>query len=57
MIMGMLVFLAVALFLLGALALFVHAVRAEDRRESRHGWIVVVPLLIIFGWVLTELLI
>jgi len=53
----MLFFLAIVLLFLGALALFVHALRAEDRPENRHGWLVVVPLLIIFGWVLTELLI
>ena len=40
--------------LAGAFALFVHAVRAD--RSARDGWIVIVPLLIIAGW-LVEVLI
>lgn len=35
--------------------LFIHAVRTPEG-ESRHGWLAVVPLVIIFGWVVEELI-
>lgn len=38
-----------------ALALFIHALRAEQS-EGAHGWLVIVPLLIIAGWVLETLI-
>jgi hypothetical protein len=49
--MGMLLTLAIlaGVGLVGAL--FIHALRA-DPSERAHGWLVVVPLLIIAGWIL-----
>lgn len=46
-----------ALLISGALviALFVHALRA-DRATRAHGWLVIVPLLIIAGWLLESLI-
>ena len=38
-----------------ALALFVHALRS-DTAPRQHGWLVVVPLLIIAAWLLQTLL-
>jgi hypothetical protein len=53
--MGMLLVLAVLLALGFALWLFVHAVRS-DRTEHSHGWIIVVPLLVIAGWIIEMLI-
>lgn len=53
--MGMLFALAIVLAVILALAMFVHALRS-DSSERAHGWLVVVPLLIIAGW-LVEMLI
>lgn len=53
--MGMLLALAVVLGVVLALTLFVHALRT-NRSERAHGWLVVVPLLIIAGWVLGMLI-
>ncbi len=50
----MLVVVAVLVVLGIALALFVHALRAE-RSPRAHGWLVIVPLLIIAGWLLVLL--
>jgi len=36
------------------LALFVHALRTSPSERS-HGWLVIVPLLIIAGWVFVTL--
>ena len=38
-----------------AFGLFVHALRA-DTRDSEHRWIVVVPLVIMGGWLLVQLI-
>ncbi len=51
----MLVVVAMLVCVAIAFALFVHALRA-DRSERAHGWLVVVPLLIVFGWVLEVLI-
>jgi methyl-accepting chemotaxis protein len=53
--MGMVLALAVVLGVVLALALFVHALRT-DRSERAHGWLVIVPLLIIAGWILETLI-
>lgn len=53
--MGMLLALAIVLAVICALALFVHALRS-DPTERTHGWLVVVPLLIVAGWVLEMLI-
>jgi hypothetical protein len=53
--MGMLLVVAILAGLGIALALFVHALRSEPSGEA-HGWIVIVPLLIIAGWVLETLI-
>ena len=46
--MGMLLALAIVLGVILALALFVHALRGNPS-ERAHGWLVIVPLLIIAG--------
>lgn len=51
----MLLVVAIVAGLVAALALFVHALRS-DQSTRAHGWLVVVPLLIIAGWVLETLL-
>lgn len=53
--MGMVLALAVVLGVVLALVLFVHALRT-DRSERAHGWLVIVPLLIIAGWILETLI-
>ena len=53
--MGMLVAVALLIGVGLAFALFVHALRADDAPRA-HGWIVIVPLLLLGGWLL-ELLI
>ncbi|HTL35667.1 MAG TPA: hypothetical protein VL326_21205 [Kofleriaceae bacterium] len=53
--MGMLVVVSVVVAFVFIVALWVHAVRAE-RSFGGHRWVVVVPLLILVGWLL-ELLI
>ena len=53
--MGMIVVVGVLLVLGLVLALFVHAVVA-DTSFSAHGWLVVVPLLIIASWILAQLI-
>jgi hypothetical protein len=52
--MGMLLVVAVLIALAMLIALFVHALRSDPK--SRHGWLIAVPLIIIFGWVLEELI-
>lgn len=52
--MGMLVVLGVIVFIVLVGALFVHAIR---KRDGRHGWLVVVPLIVLFGWLIEQLLI
>ena len=54
--MGMLLVFGVVAALILAGALFVHALRA-DKGPRSHGWLVVVPLVIIFGWLLETLII
>lgn len=53
--MGMLLALAVVAGVVLALALFVHALRCGSS-ERAHGWLVIVPLLIIAGWILETLI-
>jgi uncharacterized membrane protein YqhA len=54
--MGMLLALAIVLAVIGALALFVHALRSSPS-EGEHGWLVIVPLLIIAGGLLAMLMV
>jgi hypothetical protein len=54
--MGMLLALAIIAGVILALALFVHALRSSPS-ERAHGWLVIVPLLIIAGWILATLII
>jgi hypothetical protein len=53
--MGLLLALAIIVGAVGIGALFVHALRAESSERS-HGWLVIVPLLIIALWVLGTLI-
>ena len=53
--MGMLLVMALVVFIAIVIALGVHGLRA-DRSEERHRWLAVVPVLIIFGWVLEQLI-
>ena len=53
--MGMLVVLAVLAAIVGAMALFIHAVRTS--RGGRHGWLVVLPLIVAFGWVIEQIVV
>jgi hypothetical protein len=53
--MGMLVVLAVVAFIALVWALFFHAVRAP--RGSRHGWIVVLPLVVAAAWLIEQLIV
>lgn len=53
--MGMLLALAIVLGVILALALFVHALRS-NASERAHGWLVIVPLLIIAGWIIETLI-
>jgi hypothetical protein len=54
--MGMLLALAIVVGVVLALALFVHALRSSPS-ERAHGWLVIVPLLIIAGWILETLIV
>ena len=51
----MLVALAVVVGFCLMLGLFVHALRSSPS-EREHGWLLIVPLLIIAGWVLETLI-
>ena len=53
--MGMVFALAIIVGVILALTLFVHALRSSSS-ERAHGWLVIVPLLIIAGWVLETLI-
>ncbi len=53
--MGMLVVIFVIFALAGATALFVHALRTDASPEA-HGWLVILPLLVIIGWLIEELI-
>ena len=53
--MGMLLVVFVLLALVGAVALFAHALRSDPSPNS-HGWLVVLPLVVIFGWVIEEII-
>jgi hypothetical protein len=53
--MGMLLVLAIVLGVILALTLFVHALRSGPS-ERAHGWLVIVPLLIIAAWILETLI-
>jgi hypothetical protein len=49
--MGLLLVLAVVFAGIGVVYLFVHALRANPS-EGAHGWLLVVPLLIVVIWLL-----
>lgn len=51
----MLLTLAIVVGVVLALALFIHALRSGPS-ERQHGWLVVVPLVIVAGWVLETLI-
>jgi hypothetical protein len=53
--MGLLVVLAGLVGVVGLIVIWAYLLR-EDRKPGRHGWLAVLPLLLLFGWVL-ELLI
>ena len=53
--MGMLLALAIVVVVILALMLFVHVLRSSPS-ERAHGWLVIVPLLIIAGWILETLI-
>ena len=53
--MGMLLILAIVAGVIMALALFVHAL-GSNPSERAHGWLVIVPLLIVAGWLLETLI-
>ncbi len=36
--------------------LFIHAVRTPEG-ESQHGWLAILPLVVIFGWVVEQLIV
>jgi hypothetical protein len=53
--MGMLVVLGVVVFIAVIWALFFHAVRAPS--GGRHGWIVVLPLVVAAAWLIEQLVV
>lgn len=53
--MGLVLALAIVAGVIGAGAMFIHALRAEPS-DGAHGWLVVVPLLIVVLWVLGTLI-
>ena len=53
--MGMLLVVFALLALVGVGALFVHALRS-DPSPNGHGWLVVLPLVVIFGWVIEQII-
>ena len=53
--MGMLVVMAVLAVVVGIGALFVHAVRTSS--GGRHGWLVILPLLVAFGWLIEQIVV
>jgi hypothetical protein len=53
--MGMLIVMALVAAFALVIALFVHALRA-DQSPGEHRWLVIVPLLIVAGWVLEVLI-
>jgi len=54
--MGMLLVLAVIVALAGVGWLFIHALRTPEG-EGQHGWLAVLPLVVIFGWVVEQLVV
>ena len=45
------------LALVGVGALFVHALRSDPSPNGDgHGWLVVLPLVVIFGWVIEQII-
>src|SRR3569623_1187396 len=54
--MGMLLVLAVILAFVGVGWLFIHALRTPEG-EGQHGWRAVLPLVVIFGWVVEQLVV
>ena len=54
--MGMLVVVGGLAFVFAIGAMFVHAVRTSET-GNRHGWLVVVPLLIVLGWLLETIIV
>jgi hypothetical protein len=53
--MGMLFVMALVVALIGCGWLFVHALRADS--NNRHGWLVVLPLVVMFGWLIEQLIV
>jgi hypothetical protein len=53
--MGLLIVLAVLVAIGLLMTAFVYAIRPHSQREHAHGWLVVVPLVVIFGWVIIQL--
>ena len=51
----MLVVMAVVAVFVGAVAMFVHSVRTS--RGGGHGWLVVLPLIVAFGWVIEQIVV
>ena len=54
-VMGMLLVVAVIIAFVGVGWLFVHALRTPEG-ESQHGWLAILPLVVIFGWVVEQLI-
>jgi hypothetical protein len=54
--MGLLVVLAVLLAFAGVVAACIYALRPK-RPGSSHGWLAILPLLILFGWVLEMIIV
>jgi hypothetical protein len=54
--MGLLVVLLVLLAFVGVVAACIYALRPK-RSGSSHGWLAILPLLIIFGWVLEMIIV
>ena len=54
--MGLLVVLAILLAFVGVIWAFAYAVRPK-KPGSSHGWLAILPLLVIFGWVLETILV
>ncbi len=55
LVMGLLVVLTMVAAAVAVIAFWSHALRSEKSIGS-HGWLAVVPLAIIFGWVLVQLI-
>jgi hypothetical protein len=54
--MGLLVVVFVLLAFAGVVAACIYALRPK-KAGSSHGWLAIVPLLILFGWVLEMIIV